>query len=404
MMKLLIVTSRQDQPPTGIPSKPEMPFSINHFSNTQPQLNQHTIIDAFAGVGGLSLGASRAGFKVVAAIEKDCFAQRAHSKNFPTSKHYDNILQCSGAALLKDLELEEITGLIGGPPCQGFSTIGRREPSDSRNNLFLEFFRLVDELRPKFFVAENVPGILDPNYKNLVKRSGRMVAKSYRLLEPMSLRASDFGAPTSRRRIFFIGFRKDSLIQLHEGDFEPEECPPIFVADAFHGLRKKIPDGWNCSDLGWRKVRSYKDDGFGKRLRGHIPDGVGDPLSIERIATAGLVSGFIATKHTKEVEDRFRNTKMGGVDQTSKAPRLDWKKHCPTLRAGTASDRGSYQAVRPIHPSEPRVITPREAARLQGFPDWFQFDPTKWHSFRQIGNSVSPILAERVLEIISKSL
>ncbi|MFX7922723.1 DNA cytosine methyltransferase, partial [Acinetobacter baumannii] len=70
--------------------------------------------------------------------------------------------------------------------------------------------------------------------------------------------------------------------------------------------------------------------------------------------------------------------------------KLDKLGFCPTLRAGTGPERGSYQAVRPIHPTSPRVITPREASRLQGFPDWFQFHPTKWHSFRQIGNSVSP--------------
>jgi len=77
---------------------------------------------------------------------------------------------------------------------------------------------------------------------------------------------------------------------------------------------------------------------------------------------------------------------------------------CPTLRAGTGPEKGSYQAVRPLHPTENRVITPREAARLQGFPDWFQFSPTKWHSFRQIGNSVSPILSERIFAVIRKAL
>ena len=73
---------------------------------------------------------------------------------------------------------------------------------------------------------------------------------------------------------------------------------------------------------------------------------------------------------------------------------------CPTLRAGTSSLNGSFQAVRPIHPIFNRVITPREAARIQGFPDWFLFHPTKWHSFKQIGNSVSPLMGEGILKII----
>jgi len=88
------------------------------------------------------------------------------------------------------------------------------------------------------------------------------------------------------------------------------------------------------------------------------------------------------------------------MDKISKFPRLRWDGLCPTLRAGTDKHKGSYQAVRPIHPDEDRVITPREAARLQGFPDWFQFSPTKWHSFRQIGNSVSPFVGEAVLDVI----
>ncbi len=90
----------------------------------------------------------------------------------------------------------------------------------------------------------------------------------------------------------------------------------------------------------------------------------------------------------------------GQQDKVSKSSKLDIDGFCPTLRAGTDNTKGSFQAVRPIHPSQPRVITPREAARLQGFPDWFQFHETKWHSFRQIGNSVCPIVGEKVLSAI----
>ena len=94
----------------------------------------------------------------------------------------------------------------------------------------------------------------------------------------------------------------------------------------------------------------------------------------------------------------------GKTDKISKFPRLSWNGLCPTIRAGTDHRRGSYQAARPIHPEKNRVITPREAARLQGFPDWFQFSPTKWHSFRQIGNSISPLLAEAILSVIRQHL
>ena len=94
----------------------------------------------------------------------------------------------------------------------------------------------------------------------------------------------------------------------------------------------------------------------------------------------------------------------GKQDKVSKSTKLKPNGFCPTLRAGTGPDKGSYQAVRPIHYKHARVITPREAARLQGFPDWYQLPETIWHGFRQIGNSVSPIAAEQVLSAIYQKL
>nr|WP_249812095.1 DNA cytosine methyltransferase [Bradyrhizobium sp. 188] len=96
--------------------------------------------------------------------------------------------------------------------------------------------------------------------------------------------------------------------------------------------------------------------------------------------------------------------KPGEIDSVGRHPRLSWEGQCPNLRAGTGKDKGSYQAVRPIHPEEDRVITVREAARLQGFPDSFRFHPTVWHSFRMIGNSVSPIIAQAILSLIAERM
>ena len=104
------------------------------------------------------------------------------------------------------------------------------------------------------------------------------------------------------------------------------------------------------------------------------------------------------------MESRYASLDIGEQDPISKSVKLDPFGFCPTLRAGTGRDKGSFQAVRPIHFLSPRVITPREAARLQGFPDWFVFDKTKWHSFRQIGNSVSPLVAEQILSILKEHL
>ncbi|HFX4291534.1 TPA: DNA cytosine methyltransferase, partial [Escherichia coli] len=104
------------------------------------------------------------------------------------------------------------------------------------------------------------------------------------------------------------------------------------------------------------------------------------------------------------VKARYSSILPGMVDPVSKSKCLLWDGLCPTLRAGTGSDKGSHQAVRPLHPEEGRVITVREAARLQGFPDWFVFHHTKWHSFRMIGNSVSPLMSKHIMGEIYDAL
>jgi DNA (cytosine-5)-methyltransferase 1 len=115
-------------------------------------------------------------------------------------------------------------------------------------------------------------------------------------------------------------------------------------------------------------------------------------------------TGHKTTLHTRDTLKRFARLAPGERDPIGKYARLSWEGLCPALRAGTGNDRGSYQAVRPIHPIEDRVVTPREAARLQGFPDDFVFHPTVWHSCRMIGNSVSPILAKKLMQRIAKCL
>jgi DNA (cytosine-5)-methyltransferase 1 len=169
------------------------------------------------------------------------------------------------------------------------------------------------------------------------------------------------------------------------------------VRDALRGLPVKIDEDWQTEEDGWRRRGTPELTGFLEKAIGHRPKHVGDREAVERFLERRQVSACLGTVHETEVVARFRDLEPGQKDEVSKAVRLDPNGFCPTLRAGTGPDRGSYQAVRPVHYGEPRVITPREAARLQGFPDWFVFHPTKWHSFRQIGNSVSPIVAEHLL-------
>ena len=368
----------------------------------------HPIIDLFAGVGGLSLGAARAGFAIALAVEIDKHALAAHKRNFPKINHLSaDISMLGGVELLRaaGLQTGALDGLIGGPPCQGFSTIGHRHVADPRNNLFRKFFSLVSECRPKFYVAENVLGILDDQYEDIRSAALDLVRNEYVSLEPMRLKASDFGAATSRERAFFVGFRKDLLVNPSETDFTANMVKRrTTVAKALKGLPTRIYSKWLSEEQGWRALSERMGKGyFAERIVNGIPKNIGDLDALRRLKE-GEISGCLGTRHTPDVVIRFARLKPGEQDEVSRGVRLDPKGLCPTLRAGTGADRGSYQAVRPIHPTAPRVITPREAARLQGFPDWFQFAPSKWHSFRQIGNSVSPFVAEAVLRTIASKL
>ncbi len=378
--------------------------------NKSPQngkFERPAVIDLFCGVGGLTLGAARAGFEVIAAVDNDSRTEKTFRANFPEYKYIGtDIVRLRGSDLLDQAGMNGkiVHGVIGGPPCQGFSRIGRRGLDDVRNSLFDHFFRLVAELRPRFYLLENVVGVLDGQFQDIRERA---VARldGYHNLEPLALKASNFGVATSRQRIFFIGYLPNDVGAIKQVDFDPPaNVEQVVVETALRGLVRKVSPDWQSEQQGWRKLTCRPNGAFWDKVFGEVPHGVGDSRAIRRLAESNHVSGCIGTRHTAAVTKRFSALAEGAIDGPSRAVRLHRKGFCPTLRAGTGPDRGSFQALRPIHPTEPRVITPREAARLQGFPDWFIFDHTKWHSFHQIGNSVSPVLAEAVLKVIAQRL
>ena len=366
------------------------------------------IIDLFCGIGGLGLGAARAGFHLALAVDNDSTPLKIHKLNFPGFLHSESDVSIlSGDELLATAKLNRgtLAGLIGGSPCQGFSRIGKRDSRDERNALFAHFFRLVLEVLPSFFVAENVPGILDSHNNRLLDGAQESVTDLYQLLEPLVLDASDFGAPTVRKRVFFIGYLPDKVESLAAEDFDREKwAQKTTVEIALTGLPRRLKDTWLTDEFGWRPLRVTRCGRYWTKIHGEIPQGIGDEETLAKFREDRLVSGCIATLHTTEVKRRFGRVPEGGVDPISRAQRLHRHGQCPTLRAGTGPERGSFQALRPIHFNEPRAITPREAARLQGFPDWFRFDSTKWHSFQGIGNSVSPFVAEAIFRAIYRKL
>ena len=373
------------------------------------------IIDLFAGAGGLSLGAARAGFNVRVAVEIDSHAMESHRVNFPNTVHIqEDIMSLNGANILAraNLQQQDLIGIIGGPPCQGFSSIGQGDVNDIRNQLFVKFFELVEELQPVFFLAENVPGIMNEKY-NPIREKAFAHVQGYTLLDPIKVTANDYGAPTTRTRIFFIGYRNDDrLVPFAKEDIEAmkvADSEKTTVKQALEGLPERIR--YSEKSKGIQKLQ----DGYltGQRIQSQFyfdhttglrPQGLGDDTYVHSYIQHQTVNGYNPTKHTLAVRSRYAKLRYGQQDKISKSQKLNPDGYCPTLRAGTGPEKGSYQAVRPIHYRYPRVITPREAARLQGFPDWYKLPDTIWHSFRQIGNSVSPIVAERVLSAIYQRL
>lgn len=344
-------------------------------------------IDLFCGTGGFSRGAIEAGFDVVAAFDIDPNLTYSHSYNFPETKLYlEDVSKLTGTKIRAKIG-ETIDLIFGGPPCQGFSMMGKRQTSDPRRQLLDHFFRVVSEVKPAVFVMENVEGLLFGEARNVLDHALRHVT-GYEVLDPIVLDASEYGAATKRKRAFVFGYDPARCLPITETLIKSVKSKPATVEDALSGLA-------NCTNLGevdgydlWKLGKSIKLSNYAKLLANN-----------DRTFT-----GNQATKHTESVVARFANLEPGKTDSVGRHPRLKLDGQCPTLRAGTGADKGSHQSLRPIHPSENRVITVREAARLQGFPDCHRFHPTIWHSFRQIGNSVSPIMAKSILQVISSQM
>jgi len=366
--------------------------------------NNNLLIDLFCGGGGFSLGAHYAGFETALAVDVNATLSSSIPLNFPRAKLVNTDLAEADIAKHPDVAGKPITGIIGGPPCQGFSMIGKREASDPRNLLVGHFFRNVAAVKPIFFVMENVPGILEEDNRKSLDLAMEVVGGLYKIVGPLTIDASEYGAATSRTRVVIIGFREEYCDAFDETDFEvfkTKRKPTVHdaIADlpgpaAAELLKDEFE--WACyPQEGGERVSRYA-----KAARALPKYNLGWKVAIEQLKQ-GRLSGNQVTVHSPEIAKRYAAVTGGKRDSVSKSYKLEWTSQCPTLRAGTGPDRGSFNAVRPLHPDEGRVITVREAARLQGFPDWFVFHPTKWHSFRMIGNSVSPYVSRAILKLIA---
>ncbi|QLE54987.1 DNA cytosine methyltransferase [Nostoc sp. TCL26-01] len=376
-------------------------------------------VDLFAGAGGMTLGFEQAGFDVLAAVEIDPIHCAVHEYNFPfCSVLCKSVEETTGAEIRERSPIgqREIDAVICGSPCQGFSLMGKRVFDDPRNSLVFHFHRLVLELQPKFFVMENVRGITFGEHKQILKtlidefkNQGYQVEENYQILN-----AVYYGVPQSRERLFLLGARADMTL--------PKYPKPITKSPKIsNSQRKYFSDLPMCPTVGeaigdlpeveqhsellkqdWIIAEYGKPSNYASSLRG-LSTFI-DDYSYHRHFNSQILSSSLRTKHSQATIDRFHHTSQGEREPISRFHKLHPAGVCNTLRAGTDQHRGSYTSPRPIHPFTPRCITVREAARLHSYPDWFRFHVTKWHGFRQIGNSVPPLLAKAVATEIIRSL
>lgn len=401
-------------------------------------------VDLFAGAGGLSLGLEQAGFDVVAAVEYDPVHAATHEFNFPKTKvlcaDVSKPLQPSALVAAVGVGLDahghdlakwdgELDLIAGGPPCQGFSFIGKRLVDDKRNQLVFHFFRLVSALRPRYFVMENVPGMAKGGHASILDELiAEFEEAGYRFPDGDKYRvinAANFGVPQERHRLFLIGTRADQ--EATASPPSPTVCARAkrSAAPAFAVEGSELPLGPTVGDAvrdlpnlnRFPRLRESDDvrlshdvvaamdagaSPYARRLRGVERDP--QDFSYPRVWDAGLLTGSMRTDHTEKSTRRFKATKHGETEPISRFYKLDPEGLCNTLRAGSGSERGAFTSPRPIHPDLPRVLSNREAARLHSFPDWFRLHTTKWHGFRQIGNAVAPLVGRAVGAEVVKAL
>ncbi len=374
---------------------------VNTKNNEKP-----TVIDLFAGAGGMTEGLRKAGFKSVLANEYDEMAGFTFKTNHPdVPLIIKDIKELSIDEILTitKIKIGELSLISGGPPCQGFSLAGPRLDGDPRNKMFKEFIRLVDGLKPKAFLFENVSGIMNMSGGSVLKAIVSEFTEIGYKCEYKLLSAADYGVPQARPRFILIGSRDGEAIGFPEPThgnidknldlFASDIKPYITVWDALSDL-PVIYQGEGKEELS--HTDAYKNE-YQKERRG------------ER--KPGSIFNHRATRHSDLIVKRYAAIPEGG--NNSQVPeelrtkkinvyKLDSQKPSRTVTCNHRTDL--------LHPKVPRGTTVREAARLQSFDDDYQFfgnltRKAKWVTQDdQVGNAVPPLLAKALGEHIKKKL
>jgi len=344
------------------------------------------VLDLFSGCGGLSFGFEKAGFKILAGVDNWKDSLVTFEKNHSGSK---GILMDLTKLDPKHIEKEiggKIDVVIGGPPCQGFSISGKRNPNDPRNILYKGFVKTVAHFKPKAFVLENVPNIVsmaDGAFKNRIIKdfSSLGYTVKYKILL-----ASDFGVPQNRRRVVFVGLKNGSSFVFPEATHGEAHglIPRVTTKDAIGDLPEKdLKDGshYPCSPISEYQKVIRKNSGavFNHQTVVHSEK---TKMIIHLVPDGG---------NYKNLPKELQSTRKVNIAWT----RYSSKK--PSLTIDTGHNHH-------FHYKFDRVPTPREAARLQSFDDSFVFYGKKNDQLKQIGNAVPPVMAKKIAIELKKFL
>lgn len=333
----------------------------------------YNFIDLFCGCGGFSSGLEAAGHHCLLGVDYNPAAVESFRLNHPQAKalHMD-IHKLSKAKLLKLLDGQAVDMVVGGPPCQGFSTVGKGDASDLRNSLFKQFIRVVKITDPKIIIFENVTGILAQKNEFVLKSIFKSFEKLGYNLEAQVMSADHYGVPSRRRRTIIMGVKKAHPI------YPKPSAQRVSVAKALSSLKTR---GGKLLNHDLKSAQLVNKDDLA-RLR-HIPPGRGIRYQKDEqeLLPKKLRYGI---QWDKINEGRFRQTRL---------QRLPLDEPAPTI----LTSRTMY-----YHPTEHRYLTPREAARLQGFENHFEFAGSITAQFRQIGNAVPPKMAKAIGEELKK--
>jgi DNA (cytosine-5)-methyltransferase 1 len=344
---------------------------------------EKTFIDLFSGAGGMSCGLEMADWKCLLGIDYDCAAIETFKYNHPQAKVISgDIRKISNQQIQAITEYRKVDLICGGPPCQGFSTIGQNDHQDERNFLFLEFLRIVEALEPDYIIVENVTGLLSKKNENVLKAIIKSFMDLGYTIDVKVLSAHHYGVPEKRRRTIFLGNRfgvkniyPDKMFK--DSGQDHQDLPlPRNVGWAFDNLLEL-----NGEILNHDIKRSQIVSDLERERISYIPEG--KSVRYEKDQLAYLPKKLWFDVDWKSIhEERFREAKLNRLDRFDCANTIN-------------TSRTTY-----YHPVESRYLTPREAAAIQSFPANYFFCGTVTQQWRQIGNAVPPLLAKAIGESI----